>query len=50
MTKKITMPDDLGPGVQKKIKVYLAVKRTLQPGDKMAGDMETKVLFSDYPS
>ncbi len=45
-TKKITMPDDLGPGVQKKIKVYLAVKRTLQPGDKMAGRHGNKGVIS----
>jgi len=46
VTKKITMPDDLGPGVQKKIKVYLAVKRTLQPGDKMAGRHGNKGVIS----
>ncbi|MAZ48334.1 MAG: DNA-directed RNA polymerase subunit beta [Halobacteriovoraceae bacterium] len=46
ITKKITMPDDLGPGVQKKIKVYLAVKRTLQPGDKMAGRHGNKGVIS----
>ena len=40
------MPDDLGPGVQKKIKVYLAVKRTLQPGDKMAGRHGNKGVIS----
>ena len=44
--QKITMPDDLGPGVQKKIKVYLAVKRTLQPGDKMAGRHGNKGVIS----
>ena len=46
VTKKITMPDDLGPGVQKKIKVYLAVKRTLQPGDKVAGRRGNKGVIS----
>jgi|TARA_B100001939_G_scaffold330704_1_gene328068 DNA-directed RNA polymerase subunit beta len=46
VTKKITMPDDLGPGVQKKIKVYLAVKRTLQPGDKVAGRHGNKGVIS----
>jgi DNA-directed RNA polymerase subunit beta len=46
ITKKISMPDDLGPGVQKKIKVYLAVKRTLQPGDKMAGRHGNKGVIS----
>ena len=34
---KITEGDDLAPGVLKIIKVYLAVKRRIQPGDKMAG-------------
>jgi DNA-directed RNA polymerase subunit beta len=34
---KITAGDDLAPGVLKMVKVYLAVKRRLQPGDKMAG-------------
>ena len=35
--KKLTAGDELPPGVQKMVKVYLAVKRRLQPGDKMAG-------------
>jgi len=35
--EKITSGDELAPGVLKMIKVYLAVKRRLQPGDKMAG-------------
>src|SRR5262249_19419018 len=34
---KITAGDDLAPGVLKMVKVYLAVKRRVQPGDKMAG-------------
>src|SRR5690606_9966102 len=34
---KITQGDDLAPGVLKMVKVYLAVKRRIQPGDKMAG-------------
>ena len=34
---KITQSDDLAPGVLKIVKVYLAVKRRVQPGDKMAG-------------
>ncbi|RLA05275.1 MAG: DNA-directed RNA polymerase subunit beta, partial [Gammaproteobacteria bacterium] len=34
--KKITQGDDLAPGVLKIVKVYLAVKRRIQPGDKMA--------------
>src|SRR3954469_19861858 len=35
--QKITQGDDLAPGVLKMVKVYLAVKRRVQPGDKMAG-------------
>ena len=35
--QKITAGDDLAPGVLKMVKVYLAVKRRVQPGDKMAG-------------
>src|SRR5690606_8586480 len=35
--KKLTQGDELPPGVLKMVKVYLAVKRRLQPGDKMAG-------------
>ena len=35
--RKLTQGDELPPGVQKMVKVYLAVKRRLQPGDKMAG-------------
>ena len=34
--KKLTQGDELPPGVLKMVKVYLAVKRRLQPGDKMA--------------
>ena len=34
---KITRGDDLAPGVLKMVKVYMAVKRRIQPGDKMAG-------------
>ncbi|OOY42412.1 DNA-directed RNA polymerase subunit beta, partial [Solemya velum gill symbiont] len=34
---KLTTGDDLAPGVQKMVKVYVAVKRRIQPGDKMAG-------------
>lgn len=43
--KKLTQGDELQPGVQKMVKVYLAVKRRLQPGDKMAVVMETKGWF-----
>jgi len=35
--KKLTQGDELPPGVLKMIKVYLAVKRRLQPGDKIGG-------------
>ena len=35
--EKITAGDDLAPGVLKMVKVYMAVKRRIQPGDKMAG-------------
>ena len=35
--KKITQGDDLAPGVLKIVKVYMAVKRRLQPGDKNGG-------------
>ena len=34
---KLAQGDDLAPGVLKMVKVYLAVKRRIQPGDKMAG-------------
>ena len=46
ITQKISQHDDLGPGIQKKVKVYLAVKRTLQPGDKMAGRHGNKGVIS----
>ncbi|OQW92317.1 MAG: DNA-directed RNA polymerase subunit beta [Beggiatoa sp. IS2] len=38
--------DTLGPGVQKMVKVYLAVKRRVQPGDKMAGRHGNKGVVS----
>ena len=38
--------DELPPGVQKMVKVYLAVKRRLQPGDKMAGRHGNKGVVS----
>ena len=44
--KKITMGDDLQPGVLKMVKVYLAVKRRIQPGDKMAGRHGNKGVIS----
>jgi DNA-directed RNA polymerase subunit beta len=43
---KITRGDDLAPGVQKMIKVYLAVKRRMQPGDKLAGRHGNKGVVS----
>ncbi|MCK9489198.1 MAG: DNA-directed RNA polymerase subunit beta [Xanthomonadales bacterium] len=44
--KKITAGDDLAPGVLKMIKVHLAVKRRIQPGDKMAGRHGNKGVVS----
>jgi DNA-directed RNA polymerase subunit beta len=44
--KKITQGDDLAPGVLKIVKVYLAVKRRVQPGDKMAGRHGNKGVIS----
>ena len=44
--RKITQGDDLQPGVQKIVKVYLAVKRRIQPGDKMAGRHGNKGVIS----
>ena len=44
--KKLTQGDDLAPGVLKVIKVYMAVKRRLQPGDKMAGRHGNKGVIS----
>ena len=44
--RKITQGDDLAPGVLKMVKVYVAVKRHLQPGDKMAGRHGNKGVVS----
>ena len=44
--RKITQGDDLAPGVLKIVKVYLAVKRQIQPGDKMAGRHGNKGVIS----
>jgi DNA-directed RNA polymerase subunit beta len=44
--QKITQSDDLAPGVLKIVKVYLAVKRRVQPGDKMAGRHGNKGVIS----
>ncbi|MGB1667659.1 MAG: DNA-directed RNA polymerase subunit beta [Pseudohongiellaceae bacterium] len=43
---KLTQGDDLAPGVLKIVKVYLAIKRTIQPGDKMAGRHGNKGVIS----
>ncbi|MCY4450476.1 MAG: DNA-directed RNA polymerase subunit beta [Immundisolibacterales bacterium] len=44
--EKLTSGDDLAPGVLKMVKVYLAVKRRVQPGDKMAGRHGNKGVIS----
>ncbi|MEK6747849.1 MAG: DNA-directed RNA polymerase subunit beta [Pseudomonadota bacterium] len=43
---KLSSGDDLAPGVLKMVKVYLAVKRRIQPGDKMAGRHGNKGVVS----
>ena len=43
---KLTQGDDLAPGVLKIVKVYLAIKRRIQPGDKMAGRHGNKGVIS----
>jgi DNA-directed RNA polymerase subunit beta len=43
---KITAGDDLAPGVLKMVKVHMAVKRRIQPGDKMAGRHGNKGVIS----
>jgi DNA-directed RNA polymerase subunit beta len=43
---KLTAGDDLAPGVLKMVKVYLSVKRRIQPGDKMAGRHGNKGVIS----
>ena len=43
---KLEEGDDLKPGVQKRVKVFVAVKRRLQPGDKMAGRHGNKGVIS----
>ena len=45
-SKKLQSGDDLAPGVLKTVKVYLAVKRRIQPGDKMAGRHGNKGVIS----
>lgn len=44
--KKLTQGDDLAPGIIKVVKIYLAVKRRIQPGDKMAGRHGNKGVIS----
>ncbi|MFO1421771.1 MAG: DNA-directed RNA polymerase subunit beta, partial [Candidatus Competibacteraceae bacterium] len=44
--RKLIQGDDLAPGVLKMVKVYLAVKRRVQPGDKMAGRHGNKGVVS----
>ncbi len=44
--RKLQSGDDLAPGVLKIIKVYLAIKRRIQPGDKMAGRHGNKGVIS----
>ena len=44
--RKIDMGDDLAPGILKIVKVFVAVKRRLQPGDKMAGRHGNKGVIS----
>jgi DNA-directed RNA polymerase subunit beta len=44
--KKLTQGDELPPGVQKMVKIYIAIKRRLQPGDKMAGRHGNKGVIS----
>ena len=43
---KLQSGDDLAPGILKTVKVYLAVKRRVQPGDKMAGRHGNKGVIS----
>ena len=44
--RKLESGDDLAPGVLKIVKVYLAIKRRIQPGDKMAGRHGNKGVIS----
>ncbi|WP_152208465.1 DNA-directed RNA polymerase subunit beta [Marinobacter changyiensis] len=44
--RKLQQGDDLAPGVLKIVKVYLAIKRRIQPGDKMAGRHGNKGVIS----
>ncbi|MGR3618131.1 MAG: DNA-directed RNA polymerase subunit beta [Roseovarius sp.] len=44
--EKVRRGDDLPPGVMKMVKVFIAIKRKLQPGDKMAGRHGNKGVIS----
>ncbi len=44
--RKLSSGDDLAPGVLKMVKVYVAIKRRIQPGDKMAGRHGNKGVIS----
>ena len=44
--RKLTQGDDLAPGILKIVKVYLAIKRRVQPGDKLAGRHGNKGVIS----
>ena len=48
--EKVRRGDDLPPGVMKMVKVFVAVKRKLQPGDKMAGRHGNKGVISKVVS
>ena len=48
--EKVRRGDDLPPGVMKMVKVFIAVKRKLQPGDKMAGRHGNNCLLYTSPS
>ncbi|TGQ76209.1 DNA-directed RNA polymerase subunit beta, partial [Mesorhizobium sp. M8A.F.Ca.ET.207.01.1.1] len=45
--RKLQQGDDLAPGVLKIVKVYLAIRRRIQPGDKMAGRHGNKGVVSN---
>jgi DNA-directed RNA polymerase subunit beta len=44
---KVESGDDVDPGIIKQVKVFIASKRKLSVGDKMAGATETRVLSRD---
>ena len=44
--EKLQRGDELSPGVMKMVKVFVAVKRKIQPGDKMAGRHGNKGVVS----